>query len=559
MDTQHLDAALTALQAQKERWATLPLEDKIRYLKEIRALVVQHARAWVAVGAEFKGLAENSPVVGQEEWTNPYATVVWLSDVIGTLEAMNSGRDPLRDIDVRTSTSGQVVARVFPASVYDRLLLNGYELDVYMQPDVTTETLSDTVARFYRDAEPTGRVTLVLGAGNVASISVLDVLYSLIADGDVVLLKVNPVNEVYGPTFELMLAPLIRDGYLQIVYGGADVGEYLCAHDQVEAVHVTGSERTYQAILSSVGTDEHGQPVKPVRAELGGVSATIVVPGKWSARDIEFQAQHLATQKLFNAGHACVASQVLILPGDWEQANAFLDALRQAMAAAPARRAFYPGTDGTLAEFRSAHPDTETLTSEHERLLLVDIDPDSDHPAFRTELFGPIYVTMSLPSADPEDYLRKAVAFANERLKGNLAVNILVDPQAARRLKTVLDEAIDELRFGTIGINVWSALAFASGRAAWGAFPGNSASDIQSGVGFVHNAFLFDKPQKNVIRAPFRAFPNSLFRGETTLAVKPPWFVNNKTAASTMAQFTEFAADPKPQRLIGLFASALRG
>ena len=43
------------------------------------------------------------------------------------------------------------------------------------------------------------------------------------------------------------------------------------------------------------------------------------------------------------------------------------------------------------------------------------------------------------------------------------------------------------------------------------------------------------------------------------MAVKPPWFLTNRTAISTARQLTHFVADPKPQRLFGLFASALRG
>ena len=101
--------------------------------------------------------------------------------------------------------------------------------------------------------------------------------------------------------------------------------------------------------------------------------------------------------------------------------------------------------------------------------------------------------------------------------------------------------------------------AFLASRAAWGAYPGNTPQDIQSGTGVVHNALLFDKPQKNVIQAPFRAFPRSARHGHHTMAVKPPWFVNNRTATATARRLTEFAADPKPHRLVGLFASALRG
>ncbi len=568
MDKAYLDKELAELQGHKARWARLPVRDKIRYLAEVRGLAVEHAQAWVSAGAQLKGFRPDSPLLGSEEWlSGPYPTVSWLTEVMHTLEALRDGRDPLAGIDVTTTANGQVKARVLPANLYDRLLLNGYELDVWMQPGVSPETLSDTVGSCYRREDPSGRVTLVLGAGNVSAIPILDTLYSLIADGDVVILKMNPVNEVYGRIFERILEPLIRDGYARLCYGGADIGEYLSHHDDVEAIHITGSERTYNAIVFGTGragerARKAGTPVltKPVRAELGGVGPTIVVPGPWSHGDLAYQAEHLATQKLHTSGHTCVASQVLVLPQQWQHTGTLVDELRSALAQSPQRYSFYPGADAMVERFRAENPDAEHYDGAmQERTLLVGTDANADHPAFTTELFGPVYVTTTLPGDDPETFLRNAVAFANDRLHGNLGVNILIHPDTARELGPVLEEALADLRYGCIGINTWSAFVFLASRGAWGAYPGNTPGDIQSGTGVVHNALLFDKPQKNVVTSPFRPFPRSARHLEPSLAVKPPWFVSNRTALSTAKQFTYFAADPKPQRLAGLFASALRG
>lgn len=567
METGELDRSLQVLQGHKKRWARLPIVDKIRYLEEVRDLALKHAEGWVAAGAELKGFAADSPLVGSEEWlSGPYPTVAWLTDIMATLEAIRTGEDPLAGFDVHATDRGQTVVRVMPASIYDRLLLSGYELDVLMQPDVTPATLPDTIGTFYRRKDPVGRVTLVLGAGNVSAIPMLDTLYSLIADGDVVVLKMNPVNESYGPVFEQILAPLIRDGYVQIAYGGAAVGEYLTGSESVEAIHITGSERTYNAIVFGPGeggsqrkATGHAVLTKPIRAELGGVGPTIVLPGPWTDADIAYQAEHLATQKLHNAGHTCVASQVLVLPQEWDRREQLLDALRAALTSAPDRRSFYPGSDDKQKAFRADNPAAEALASAQPRTLMMGLDPESDHPAFRDEFFGPIYVTTTLPGGDAGEYLRNAVKFANDHLHGNLGANLIVHPSTAKALGPELDHAIEELRYGCIGVNAWSAFVFLAARGAWGAFPGNPQGDIQSGSGVVHNALLFDKPQKNVIRAPFRAFPRSVRHGHSTMAVKPPWFLTNRTAISTARQLTHFVADPKPQRLFGLFASALRG
>jgi aldehyde dehydrogenase (NAD(P)+) len=564
LHTDDLDRTVAHVADRADAWARLPIEERVELLRQVRQRVARHAAAWAAAGVAMKGLDPEAPLVGGEEWLGgPYPTAAWLTDMIGTLERLASGADPLDGVPVRTRADGQVVTRVYPATPSDHLLLNGYEIDVWMQPGVTPVTLRDTVASAYRIAPRPG-VTLVLGAGNVSAIPVLDALYCLFADLQVVVLKMNPVNEAYGPVLERVLAPLVDAGYLAIAYGGGDVGATLTEHPRIDAVHVTGSERTYDAIVWGPGERGRANKAagrraldKPVRAELGGVGPTIVVPGPWTPADIAYQAQHLATQKLFSAGHTCVASQVLILSSEWRQADALLEALRQALSDAPAREPFYPGTHERQAAFRAANPSAEAIPGE--RTLLTGVDPTSDHPGFREELFGPVYLTTDLQVRAPGPFLRTAVAFANERLHGNLGANILIHPQTAAELGDELEDAIAGLRYGCIGVNVWSAFAFLAPRAAWGAFPGNPPEDISSGVGVVHNALLFDRSQKTVAHAPFRPFQRSWGHPTAGLAVKPPWFLDNRTALTTARRFTAFAADPRPTRIPAIAAAAVRG
>jgi hypothetical protein len=81
----------------------------------------------------------------------------------------------------------------------------------------------------------------------------------------------------------------------------------------------------------------------------------------------------------------------------------------------------------------------------------------------------------------------------------------------------------------------------------WGAFPGHTVDDIRSGQGVVHNTFMFDKPQKSVLRGPFRVWP------------KPAWFIDNKNADVIGRKMTYFNADPSLMRLPGLLMASLRG
>lgn len=48
---------------------------------------------------------------------------------------------------------------------------------------------------------------------------------------------------------------------------------------------------------------------KTITSELGGVAPVIEIPGEWSAADLRFQARHVATQRLHNAGSNCIAGR----------------------------------------------------------------------------------------------------------------------------------------------------------------------------------------------------------------------------------------------------------
>ena len=566
MDTRNLDQALATLAEHKTVWARLPIKDKIQYLIEVRQATLGNAQRWADAETKAKQLHVGSPLVGAEAWlAGPYGLVAWLSASIKTLTALNTGADLLEHVKLHRGVDGQLVARVLPFDRYDELLFHGITADVWMQEGVTEQNLRENMAAFYRREDPDGELALVLGAGNVSAIVPLDILDRMINCGEVVICKMNPVNEYLGPIFEDIFAQLVRDGYLAFAYGSGDVGAYLTRHDAVQVIHITGSAHTHDLIVYGAG--EEGQQRKaaddrvvdkPINSELGGVGATIVLPGPWTGADFGFQAEHVVTQKLHNAGHNCVASQVLVLPADWDGSSRMLDEIRRRLAASEPRVAYYPGTEERLSALQQAEPATQELGGDAKRLFVADVDPAVDHYGFCTEFFAPAMVTTSLPG-DAGQFLQRAVEFCNDRLYGTLSVNLIVHPKTRRQLGADFDRAIAALRYGGIGINVWVGAAFLLPRAAWGAYPGHSYTDVQSGIGVVHNALMFDKPLKTVVSAPFHPFPRSLPGGENTLFPKPPWFLTNKTSESTARKLTEFAAAPSAAKLPALFTSALRG
>ena len=62
-----------------------------------------------------------------------------------------------------------------------------------------------------------------------------------------------------------------------------------------------------------------------------------------------------------------------------------------------------------------------------------------------------------------------------------------------------------------------------------------------------------------MVRGPFRPSPRSLLHREASISPKPPWFVDNRTAARTGRLLTGFAGAPSWTKLPAIFASALRG
>ncbi|MFE3178391.1 aldehyde dehydrogenase family protein [Amycolatopsis sp. NPDC059090] len=554
LDTARLDGLVEELRQGERTWAQLSLGDRLDLLAATSAALQEHAQEWVDIACGIKGLPTDSPLVGEEWISGPYAVLSSIGALSETLEALRAGRSPLDGFRLSAAPGDRAAVRVLPHGVFDRLLLNGFTAEVWSRPGVSAEQFADAAGLAQRDPAKTGGVGVVLGAGNIFSIAPLDTLYELFAGNRVVLLKLNPITDPLLPVFEKVFAPLIGLGVVRIVTGGADVGAAAVDHPGIGHVHITGSVRSHDAIVFGPGGDRRTVRLdKPITSELGGVSPTIVVPGRWSARDLAYQAEHVVTQKLHNNGYNCVASQVLVLSSDWEQKDAFLAALRKAYAAARKRAPYYPGSDTRCEAALAEHPDTERW----EDRLLLDVPADGD-AAFTEEYFGPVLAVTQLPG-DPRQFLDRAVDFANEKLAGTLGANIVLHPRTKRRLGSSFTEAITRLRYGTIAINAWTGVGYLTARASWGAFPGHPLTDVQSGIGVVHNALLLDHVERTVVHGPFRPFPRSIATGQLAISPRPPWFVTNRTARVTGRRLAAFAGRPGWSKLPGIFASALRG
>jgi aldehyde dehydrogenase (NAD(P)+) len=550
--TGDIDRELAELHEAAPRWAALPVLAKIELLQSVAHNAARHAVRWSQAGAAAKGLT-GTALAGEESISGPWALIRSLNLYIETLREIEKYGSPQLDVKrVHTRPGGQVVVDVFPSDFYDALLLNGVRAEVWMQPGVTGATVAQTMGSWYRQETHEPRVALILGAGNISSIAPLDVLYKLVAEGAVCVLKMNPVNHYLGPIFEDVFKPLVDEGYLRFAYGGADAGKYLCAHPLVDEIHITGSDKTHDAIVFGDGPDAterkaRNEPLlnKPITSELGNVSPTIVVPGPWSDADIAFQAENIVTQKLHNGGFNCIASQVVILPAGWEGTPKLVAAVDDVMRHALDRPAYYPGAAQRVETIAAGHDAVRRFGKERDgyvarTVVRADAGNPAD-PAFSVEAFSSVLSIVTIPG-DTDAYLRDAVAFANDTLWGTLGGNIIVHPKTAREHAAALDTAIAELRYGCVAVNAWTGVGFLLVETSWGAFPGHTLNDVRSGIGVVHNSHLFSKAQKSVVYAPFAPFPRSVLGYGATLMPKPPWFVTNRNAAKIGAALCVFEA-----------------
>lgn len=567
-DHSALDRDLAALVAAKDTWACTTNAERIAVLAEIKDRLLAVADGWAETAARHKLIPPGSPLAGEEWISGPYAVMAACNGLMQTLAGID-GKTFLDPLKKRRTATGQLAVRVVPHTIWDHLLLSGINADVWMEPEVTEDTLAAYTASAYDGPaeERESGVVLVLGAGNIASIAPLDVFQKAFSEHKVVILKMNPVNDYLTPYLESALKPLIDRDALRIVRGGADVGGYLCTHGSVDEIHITGAAASHDVIVWGRGEEgmnnkKAGTPklTKPITSELGAVCPTIVVPGNWSHADLLFQAEHIATQKLHNSGFNCIACQMLILPGDWSQKDTLLDNLRDVMRRVEARQAYYPGATDRMESFASHAPDALRFDRGSAPACIVAPVGEGANWFTETEVFAPVMSTHEIGGTDPEAYLVEAIRYANDTLHGTLGANILIHPKTIRQIgKKRFEQIIADLRYGTIAINAWTGLAFLATACPWGAFPGHTLDDVGSGIGFAHNTFMFDRPQRVVVQAPWRPFPRNLMSGQMTLLPRPPWFVTNRRQHVTGRLLTRFQHRPGWLKLPRIFVNALRG
>jgi len=133
-----------------------------------------------------------------------------------------------------------------------------------------------------------------------------------IASGCTVVLKpseVTPLNAILlAKVFELANAPA---GIFNLVFGrGPIVGEYLVTNPKVDLISFTGSTRAGKSIMA-LAADQ----IKRVKLELGGKSASIILPGA----DLVKATKSSVNSCFLNSGQTCSAlTRLLVQENDYK-------------------------------------------------------------------------------------------------------------------------------------------------------------------------------------------------------------------------------------------------
>jgi aldehyde dehydrogenase (NAD(P)+) len=177
--------------------------------------------------------------------------------------------------------------------------------------------------------------------------------------------------------------------------------------------------------------------------------------------------------------------------------------------------------------------------------MIADLDAEDKYST--SEVWNSTLYFKELEYSDNDSFADVSIKYVNNELWGNLGASVLIKGSNKKHLKPVVDKYKNNLNYGTVAINEWSAIAFIIPTMPWGGYPGNKDNDIQSGQGYVHNAYFFESPLKGIVETKFRF---SRF-------IDPPWFVNNKKAHRLFKNLTYYQANNSKINFIKLIFSTL--
>jgi len=251
---------------------------------------------------------------------------------------------------------------------------------------------------------------------------------------------------------ELAIEAGVPKGVLNVVHGGKEVVDALCTHELVKAISFVGS--------TAVGThvyrlgSEHG---KRVQSMMGAKNHAVVLPD--ANREQTLNA--LAGAGFGAAGQRCMATSVVVLVGASQQ---WLPDLVEKAKTLKVNAGSETGTDigpvvsrvakqRILGLIEAGVKEGATLALDGRDVKVagyeegnfigptIFADVTTEMEIYRTEIFGPVLVVLSVPTLD------EAIALVNRNPMGNGVGLFTQSGAAARKFQSEID-------VGQVGINI---------------------------------------------------------------------------------------------------------
>tara|TARA_B100001175_G_C19515034_1_gene646832 strand:+ start:14602 stop:16218 length:1617 start_codon:yes stop_codon:yes gene_type:complete len=363
----------------------------------------------------------------------------------------------------------------------------------------------------YDECSKPGTVSLVLGAGNMNFLSIIDVFERVFIHKECVFLKHHPFRPFLYEPYSIILEPLISENIVHMVYDTSPKSE-LIKNPHVSHIHFTGSENTYKAITKELSSETN------VTAELGCATPWIIMPGYWTDKEIKNAVKQIVIAKISGGGSYCMSAQVILIPQHWKQKEIFCISLNEELQKQKPEPAYYPGSIKRKNEIVencfeflenfdnsiTSYPSIMKRTSEKNNdVVLIDCgilngDSSFNNYCFDKEVFCPVLVKgeIDYEEGNTDDYLERVCDFANKELHGSLSCSVLF-PDSLHS-EYIIEKCIKLLDYGTIAINIWSVIGYMAALVGgtWGAH----YSDRKSGRGRIGNIYKIKYVSKTIIR-----------------------------------------------------------